>query len=118
MGAMTVAKIKAGSLGLFASGLLVLCGVVAVRGGMAEMARSRDSPPTVSGLMLSDFHFDPFHDPAKARRLAAAPVSAWKGILEEPDSPGRQQALDALQKTCQVHGYDTSTYPQLMSWFA
>jgi sphingomyelin phosphodiesterase acid-like 3 len=57
-------------------------------------------------MMLSDLHFDPLHDPAKAERLAAAPVEEWDGILKEPDSPGQADSFAALQKECHARGAD------------
>jgi len=32
-------------------------------------------------LLFSDVHFNPFADPGKVKALAAAPTSAWRGIL-------------------------------------
>ncbi len=58
-------------------------------------------------LMLSDLHFDPFHDPAKAVRLAVAPVDQWQAILDEPDSGGQKAMFAALQKQCAARGEDT-----------
>jgi sphingomyelin phosphodiesterase acid-like 3 len=62
---------------------------------------------TVPALFISDVHFDPFHDPAKAHQLAAAPVAAWKQILSAPPSPDQQQAFAALQSSCHARGVDT-----------
>jgi sphingomyelin phosphodiesterase acid-like 3 len=70
--------------------------------------------PTVQALFVSDIHFDPFWDPAKAVKLAAAPLTAWSKILAAPDSPGRQQRFDSLQRTCHSRGTDTS-FPLLQS---
>jgi len=58
-------------------------------------------------LMLSDLHFDPFHDPAKAVRLAVAPLEQWQAILDEPDSGGQKSTFAALQKECGARGEDT-----------
>ncbi len=57
--------------------------------------------------MLSDIHFDPFHDPAKVQRLAAAPVSEWDGILAGPVSADQVSAFAALQRRCGARGVDT-----------
>jgi len=41
---------------------------------------------SIPAFMISDVHFDPFHDPAKVKALVAAPVSEWKSILAAPAS--------------------------------
>jgi sphingomyelin phosphodiesterase acid-like 3 len=62
---------------------------------------------TFPALMVSDIHLDPFHDPAKAQQLAAAPVAQWKAILSAPPSPDQAQAFATLQQTCHARGVDT-----------
>jgi sphingomyelin phosphodiesterase acid-like 3 len=66
-------------------------------------AESRDTP----ALLISDIHFDPFHDPARAQELVAAPVSQWRSILSAPPSANQQQAFTALQQSCHARGVDT-----------
>jgi sphingomyelin phosphodiesterase acid-like 3 len=60
--------------------------------------------------MVSDIHFEPFFDPAKAVALAGAPLSAWKGILAGASSADREARFRALETSCPVRGEDTS-YP-------
>ena len=78
----------------------------------------RPGPPesgtTVPALLVSDIHFDPFHDPAKAKQLEAALVSQWQAILSAPDSAGQPQAFATLQKSCGARGVDTP-WPLLRS---
>jgi sphingomyelin phosphodiesterase acid-like 3 len=62
---------------------------------------------TVPALMVSDIHFDPFHDPARVQQLIAAPVAQWSSILAAPPSADQPQAFEALQQKCHVHGVDT-----------
>ena len=62
--------------------------------------------------MLSDIHFDPFHDPAKFDRLSAAPVEDWDAILSAAASPTMASAFTHLQATCGSKGIDTP-YPLL-----
>ena len=62
---------------------------------------------TVPALLVSDIHFDPFHDPAKVHDLVAAPVAQWKSILSGPPSSNQQQAFAALQQSCHERGVDT-----------
>lgn len=62
---------------------------------------------TVPALLLSDIHFDPFHDPAKVARLNRAPVSGWSAILAEADSSGLTEAAARLNQACPTHGSDT-----------
>jgi sphingomyelin phosphodiesterase acid-like 3 len=69
---------------------------------------------TISVLMVSDIHFDPFWDPAKVQQLAAAPVSEWNPILASAPSTDREQRFAALLQTCHARGADTS-YPLLES---
>jgi sphingomyelin phosphodiesterase acid-like 3 len=59
--------------------------------------------------MLSDIHFDPFRDPSKVAKLAAAPVAGWEAILKAPDSPTQAASFQALQTACgATKGLDTS----------
>jgi len=87
-------------------GILGVCGTWVH--GLAEAQGKPAADPTVPALMLSDIHFEPFFDPGKAVHLAAAPVSAWKGILASAPSTDRQQRFAALEKTCQTRGEDAS----------
>ncbi|HEY0307767.1 MAG TPA: metallophosphoesterase [Acidobacteriaceae bacterium] len=88
--------------------LLLSCAAYAAAGARAQ---------TASALFISDTHFDPFHDPAKVKALAAAPASEWETILASPDSPTQQQDLDALRAVCAERGpYDS--YPLLKSALA
>lgn len=80
----------------------------------AQSARAQQPPAAVTALMVSDIHFEPFWDPAKAATLAAAPVARWSAILAAPDSPDRAQRFAALQNACHAKGADTS-YPLLAS---
>jgi sphingomyelin phosphodiesterase acid-like 3 len=64
---------------------------------------SRDFP----ALLISDIHFDPFHDPGKVKALAAAPVAEWKSIFAAAPSPDQAAAFDALQDKCHAKGVDT-----------
>ena len=62
---------------------------------------------TIPALFLSDIHFDPLHDPAKAKELAAAPVTQWRSILAAPPSANQVQAFTELQADCHARGIDT-----------
>ncbi|MGD0802391.1 MAG: metallophosphoesterase [Terracidiphilus sp.] len=78
---------------------------------LAVAALAQSTPPakaTVPALLVSDIHFEPFWDPAKAPRLAAAPTSEWKAILAAAPSPDREQRFAALQQSCHARGTDTS----------
>jgi sphingomyelin phosphodiesterase acid-like 3 len=65
-------------------------------------------PHAVEALFVSDIHFEPFWDPAKAAKLKAAPVSEWDTILVGPASADQAAKFAELQKTCKVRGADTS----------
>jgi sphingomyelin phosphodiesterase acid-like 3 len=60
-----------------------------------------------SALMVSDIHFNPFHDPGKVKRLAAAPASEWESILASADTPTQPQDFKALSVACNLRGIDT-----------
>jgi sphingomyelin phosphodiesterase acid-like 3 len=62
---------------------------------------------TVPALFISDIHFDPFHDPAKAKQLAATPVAQWRSILSSSPSADQEQAFAGLQQSCHAKGVDT-----------
>ena len=66
--------------------------------------------------MISDLHFDPFHDPGKAQQLAHTPVAEWGAVLQSPPSPDQAEAFDNLQKKCNAKGVDTP-YPLLLATF-
>jgi sphingomyelin phosphodiesterase acid-like 3 len=58
-------------------------------------------------VMLSDIHFDPFHDPSKLTQLRSAPISQWTTILAAAPSASDADDFTALQRTCRVRGFDT-----------
>ncbi len=62
---------------------------------------------TVPVLMLSDLHFDPFHDPVKVAELAAAPISGWDAILGRADSPNMAADFASIQQACGARGVDS-----------
>jgi len=72
----------------------------------ASVAQST-GPGAVPLLMVSDIHFDPFHDPGKVQQLATAPVSGWDAILSSASSPNQAQEFKQLQQTCKATGVDT-----------
>jgi sphingomyelin phosphodiesterase acid-like 3 len=65
---------------------------------LAEAAALESS--TVSAVMLSDLHLDPFHDPAKVPLLVKAPLEQWEAILRSPDSATQEADFAEVQKTC------------------
>ena len=76
--------------------------------GAADHAADRKTPAaSVPALMVSDIHFDPFHDPAKVSQLVHAPLGQWNSILSSPSSPNQQPAFASLQQTCGARGVDT-----------
>jgi sphingomyelin phosphodiesterase acid-like 3 len=77
------------------------------QGGQQRGSAAEAENRTISALLVSDIHFDPFHDPAKARQLVDAPVSQWSSILAAPSSPNQQQAFADLQQKCHGRGVDT-----------
>src|ERR1035438_7167417 len=106
------------------SGLLI--GLTQIPRSLAQVAQPASVPKarsasaaqaegrTIPALFVSDIHFDPFHDPAKAQALISAPVTRWQSILSAPPSPNQPQAFDALQQACNARGVDTP-FPLLHS---
>jgi sphingomyelin phosphodiesterase acid-like 3 len=76
--------------------------------GAALAQSTQPAQATVSALLVSDIHFDPFWDPAKLPQLAAAPVNQWRAILAAAPSPDREQRFQSVQQGCHVRGVDTS----------
>jgi sphingomyelin phosphodiesterase acid-like 3 len=83
------------------SALLV---ALAVLLGMAKVATGQ----TVSALLLSDVHFDPFQDPGKVGQLATAPVEQWEAILNAPASPDQDAEFTRVRAACGPLVLDTS----------
>ncbi|HTX42207.1 MAG TPA: metallophosphoesterase [Acidobacteriaceae bacterium] len=81
--------------------------VTPLQGLQRESGQPSSASHTVPALMISDIHFDPFHDPGKARSLADEPASAWAAVLSRPDSPDEAEAFARMQKTCHARGVDT-----------
>lgn len=109
--------LRAFAAGFSVSAMLVLTAGMAISqasGPVEKIQRSRQKTrtpdETVSAVLLSDVHFEPFFDPGKAAQLAAAPASEWKQILDAPASADRESRFAALEKTCKTRGEDTS-YP-------
>jgi sphingomyelin phosphodiesterase acid-like 3 len=71
-------------------------------------AQGAEGASTVTAVFVSDIHFEPFWDPAKAEQLAAAPVAQWKEILAGPDSTDREAKFAAVEKACPTRGEDTT----------
>ena len=63
----------------------------------------------IAVVMLSDLHFDPFHDPTKVPLLAEAPITKWNSILATPDSPDRVARFASIQERCKAKKGGTDT---------
>ncbi|HKF50383.1 MAG TPA: metallophosphoesterase [Terracidiphilus sp.] len=75
---------------------------------------AQTSRKTVSALLISDVHFEPFWDPDKVPQLNSAPVSEWKNILSSAASADQAQKFADMQQKCHARGEDTP-YPLLAS---
>jgi sphingomyelin phosphodiesterase acid-like 3 len=87
---------------------LLVCGIFGA--GSVSLCAGQAAPhkaTTVPAVMLSDIHFDPFHDPAKFGKLREAPASGWQKILAEPDAATQAVDSSKLAATCRVRGVDT-----------
>lgn len=58
-------------------------------------------------LMVSDIHFNPFHDPSKVGELARRPAKDWEAIFARPDSPSQAEDFERLSTGCKLRGLDT-----------
>src|ERR1700736_6348519 len=101
---------------------VVCCGVIAVIGrgpllaqagtgtgagaGVRGAAAAKPAE-IINALLVSDIHFDPFHDPAKAQRLMDAQEGEWNGILAGEASADQAESFAKLQKACGANGMDT-----------
>ena len=79
-------------------GLSVLFATRAGGAGAQEKKVATDEG-TIPAVFVSDIHFEPFFDPGKVERLAAAPLSAWKGILAAAPSVDRAASFAALERS-------------------
>jgi sphingomyelin phosphodiesterase acid-like 3 len=88
----------------------VFAGAPGIKAQAAAPAQkpATNRPANIEALFVSDIHFEPFWDPAKAARLKAAPVSEWNAILAEPASAEQAAKFAELQQTCKARGADTS----------
>ncbi|MFZ2022532.1 MAG: metallophosphoesterase [Terracidiphilus sp.] len=84
---------------------LVMAYKVSAQSASAHHAETED---TVKALFVSDIHFEPFRDPEKAVKLAAAPESEWSTILAARDSKDRDAQWAAIEKACPTRGEDTT----------
>ncbi len=75
--------------------------------GASTPSQPAHAEQTIPALFISDIHFDPFHDPGKAKQLVSAPISEWNAIFASAPSADQQQAFDSLQKQCHAKGVDT-----------
>ena len=96
---------RSGTLALFVS--MAFAAALSMK---AQAAAATEKPAAVEALFVSDIHFEPFWDPAKAPRLEAAPVSGWDAILAESASADQAARFAELQQTCGARATDT-TYP-------
>ena len=90
--------------------LLALClanTALCSNGLRAQSPAAHKASASENILMISDIHFDPFHDPTLVPQLVKAKVKDWPKILATPMTPAAQQAFDDLQKTCNAKGIDT-----------
>ena len=97
---------------LFSCGL---AGLLPLSGQAQAQASAAPQPITVSAVMLSDLHLDPFHDPAKVPLLVKVPVEEWEAILKSPDSPTQQADFAAVQNACEGKKSTDAPYALLSS---
>lgn len=86
---------------------IVVMGLTIQASGQAPKA---SAPKSAEVLFVSDIHFEPFLDPGKAVKLAAAPVSEWNAILDAPASAGAAAQWANVLQNCSARGADTSFF--------
>jgi len=92
------------------------CIVVGFAPSLASaQASAAPQSASVSAVMLSDLHLDPFHDPAKVPQLVKAPVEQWESILSPPDSPTQDADFAAVQGACKAKKLTDSPFALLRS---
>jgi sphingomyelin phosphodiesterase acid-like 3 len=96
-------------------GVLVLYWIAGSIPARALAQATAPQSSTVSALMLSDLHLDPFHDPAKVPLLVKAPVEQWDAILRSPDSATQEVDFAEVQKACKGKQTFDSPYALLIS---
>jgi sphingomyelin phosphodiesterase acid-like 3 len=104
-----------GRIRLVFGGVLAL---ICIAGWIPTRALAQATAPqlaTVSAVMLSDLHLDPFHDPAKVPLLVKAPVEQWEAILRSPDSATQEADFAEVQKACKGKQTFDSPYALLIS---
>ena len=65
---------------------------------------------TVPALLLSDIHFDPFHNPRLVPQLRAAPIERWPAILDRGNGLKADARLAQLEVACRSPRLDTNWY--------
>lgn len=65
---------------------------------------------TVPATLLSDIHFDPFHNPHLFPQLRAAPIERWPAILDGGNGLKADARLAELELACHSPRLDTDWY--------
>jgi sphingomyelin phosphodiesterase acid-like 3 len=97
---------KAGKPFGYASAFVFGMSILAVQ--IPAQAVANGGANSIQALFVSDIHFEPFRDPAKAVQLAAAPVGEWDRILAAPASADAAAQWAKLDQACPTRGADTS----------
>ena len=71
-------------------------------------SRAAGAQTPVRAVLLSDTHFDPFHEPGKLTQLRAAPIDRWPAILNAAPALTQEADLAALQLQCHALALDTA----------
>ncbi len=75
---------------------------------VSPFGRAAEAQTTVPAVLLSDIHFDPFHEPGKLPQLRAAPIERWPAILSAAPTLTQEADLAALQVQCHALALDTA----------
>lgn len=70
----------------------------------SDVAEATEHPTM---LLISDLHFNPFHDPKKVKELSDAPAKDWEAIFARGDSATQAVDFEALRTACKLRGIDT-----------
>ncbi len=99
---------KLGKLGALAQGSALFFTFLASAAPVSAEVAAENGARTIPVLFVSDIHFEPFSDPGKALKLAAAPAGQWNRILAAPASGDTAARWAKVEQACPTRGADTS----------
>ncbi len=87
--------------------LFALALLLAATPASAQNSAGNAASGTVPATLLSDIHFDPFHNPRLFPQLRAAPIERWPAILDRGNGLKADARLAQLELACHSPRLDT-----------